>query len=60
MSQALVQINAKFADSNRSSGEDRSDVARVIAGQPGLIWKIWLRNEEAGDFRMLPRLPATR
>lgn len=50
MSQALVQINAKFADSNRSSGEDRSDVARVIAGQPGLIWKIWLRNEEAGEL----------
>ena len=24
-------------------------MARVIAGQPGLVWKIWLRNEEAGE-----------
>lgn len=49
MSQALVQINVKFAVKNRGSNEDPSEVARVIAAQPGLIWKIWLRNEEAGE-----------
>ena len=49
MSQALVQINVKFSGSNRSSDGDPSEVARVIAGQPGLVWKIWLRNEEAGE-----------
>ena len=49
MSQALVQINVKFAGTKRSSDEDPSEVARVIASQPGLIWKIWLRNEEAGE-----------
>ena len=49
MSRTLVQINVKFADSNARSDEDPSDVARVIAGQPGLVWKIWLRNEETGE-----------
>jgi hypothetical protein len=49
MSQALVQINVKFSGRSRDSDEDPADVARVIAGQPGLIWKIWLRNEEAGE-----------
>ena len=49
MSQALVQINSKLANPNSRSDKDPSDVARVIAGQPGLIWKIWLRNEETGE-----------
>jgi hypothetical protein len=49
MSKALVQINVKFSDSKPRSNEDPTEVARVIAGQPGLLWKIWLRNEDAGE-----------
>lgn len=49
MSQVLVQINVKLSGTDRNSDEDPSDVARIIAGQPGLLWKIWLRNEEAGE-----------
>ena len=49
MSEALVQINVVFSQSSRDTQEDPSDVARIIADQPGLIWKIWLKNEEAGE-----------
>ena len=49
MSQALVQINVKFSDSSKRSNEEPTEVARIIAGQPGLVWKIWLKNESAGE-----------
>jgi hypothetical protein len=46
MSQQILQINFKFNLSTPELKEVCSEIAESIASFPGLLWKIWIINEE--------------
>ncbi len=44
----LLQINYQVSISREAYEDECTPVAQAIAGVPGLIWKAWGFNEEAG------------
>jgi hypothetical protein len=49
MSGQILQINFKFNMSERDYERALAPLAGDIAATPGLIWKVWLMNEEEGE-----------
>jgi hypothetical protein len=45
----MLQINFKFNMSERDYERALTPLAGDIAAVPGLLWKIWLMNEEEGE-----------
>ena len=59
----ILQINFKLNVSSAEYRKIADSVARTIADAPGLVWKVWLLNEQEGEagvfisFRTDIRLP---
>jgi hypothetical protein len=49
MSQKILQINFKFTQSANEYVELCAPFADPIAAVPGLIWKVWLLNEQSRE-----------
>ena len=57
MSQKILQINFKFTQSANDYIELCAPFADPIAAVPGLIWKVWLLNEQGPPEISLDHLP---
>ena len=63
MSQTIVQLNYKVTTSVDEHMPLIEPAAEPIAAQPGLIWKIWLRNDaehEVGGIYLFESLEAAQ
>jgi hypothetical protein len=49
MAQHILQINLEFNLSTPELKEVCADLAEAIASFPGLVWKIWMINEDQGE-----------
>ncbi|HEU5161852.1 MAG TPA: YdhR family protein [Thermoanaerobaculia bacterium] len=49
MSQKILQVNLKFNISRADLESAWLGAAQPIADTPGLLWKVWLMNEPAGE-----------
>jgi len=49
MPDKILQINFKFNMSERDYERALAPLAGDIAAVPGLLWKVWLMNEEEGE-----------
>ena len=45
----ILQINFKLNVSPAEYGKIADSVAQTIADAPGLVWKVWLLNEQEGE-----------
>jgi hypothetical protein len=49
MSKTILQINYKFNTTRSEHAAMVTPMAEAIAAVPGLVWKVWLMNEEGQE-----------
>jgi len=49
MAQKLLQINVRLRAGELRDDQSWRHAAEVISRQPGLVWKIWIGNQETGE-----------